>query len=187
MSLSNKSSPKFRAVRRSFVLAAPAAALMAALPARAAGVTLLNVSYDVARELYKDINPAFVKHWKATTGEDIAVNQSHGGSSKQARAVIDGLAADVVTMNQASDIDAIATRSGLLPTDWAKRLPNNSARPSRSTRSLSAGFRRCGWCDTRMTVAPRSLAFRMALTSAVSPSASRLALGSSMTISRGDS
>ena len=132
MSLSNKPSSKFRAVRRSFVLAAPAAALMAALPARAAGVTLLNVSYDVARELYKDINPAFVKHWKATTGEDITVNQSHGGSSKQARSVIDGLAADVVTMNQASDIDAIATRSGLLPTDWAKRLPNNSA-PNTST------------------------------------------------------
>ncbi len=126
------SSSKFRAVRRSFVLAVPAAALMSALPARAAGVTLLNVSYDVARELYKEINPAFVKHWKATTGEDIAVNQSHGGSSKQARSVIDGLQADVVTMNQSSDIDAIAARSGLLPADWAKRLPNNSA-PNTST------------------------------------------------------
>jgi sulfate/thiosulfate transport system substrate-binding protein len=88
---------------------------------------LLNVSYDVARELYKDINPAFQKHWKQTSGEDVTVNQSHGGSSKQARSVIDGLAADVVTMNQSSDIDAIATRGKLLPEDWAKRLPHNSA------------------------------------------------------------
>jgi sulfate transport system substrate-binding protein len=125
-------SSNFRAVRRSFVLSLPAAAVLGVLPARAAGVTLLNVSYDVARELYKEINPAFVKHWKATTGEDITVNQSHGGSSKQARAVIDGLQADVVTMNQSSDIDAIAARSKLLPADWAKRLPNNSA-PNTST------------------------------------------------------
>ena len=81
----------------------------------------------MARELYKSINPAFIKHWKATTGEDVAVNQSHGGSSKQARSVIDGLEADVVTMNQSSDIDAIASRGKLIPADWAKRLPNNSA------------------------------------------------------------
>jgi sulfate transport system substrate-binding protein len=100
--------------------------------AQAAGPTLLNVSYDVARELYKEINPAFIKHWKATAGEDISVNQSHGGSSKQARSVIDGLEADVVTMNQSSDIDAIASRGKLLPADWAKRLPNNSA-PTTST------------------------------------------------------
>ena len=100
--------------------------------ARAAGPTLLNVSYDVAREFYKDYNAAFVRHWKAQANEDITINQSHGGSSKQARAVIDGLEADVVTMNQSNDIDAIAEKGKLLPLDWAKRLPNNSA-PTTST------------------------------------------------------
>src|SRR3982750_3861968 len=120
-------SPAFGAARRAIVMAVPAAALLALAPAvQAAPVTLLNVSYDVAREFYKDYNAAFIKHWKATAGEDIAVNQSHGGSSKQARAVIDGLEADVVTMNQSSDIDAIA-RAKLIPEDWAKRLPNNAA------------------------------------------------------------
>ena len=99
---------------------------------QAADKTLLNVSYDVAREFYKDYNKAFVGHWKKTAGEDIAITQSHGGSSKQARAVIDGLEADVVTMNQSNDIDAIAERGKLLPADWAKRLPNNSA-PTTST------------------------------------------------------
>ena len=114
--------------RRSALTALAAAALVALVPraALAAGPTLLNVSYDVARELYKDINPAFQKSWKQQSGEDVTVNQSHGGSSKQARSVIDGLEADVVTMNQASDIDAIA-RAKLIPDDWAKRLPNNSA------------------------------------------------------------
>ena len=104
-----------------------AAALFAFAPAHAAGPTLLNVSYDVAREFFKDINPAFQKSWKAATGEDVAINQSHGGSSKQARAVLDGLEADVVTMNQSSDIDVLATRGKLLPEDWARRLPNNAA------------------------------------------------------------
>ncbi len=119
--------------RRSAVgLAMAAAALTVAPGAFAAGPTLLNVSYDVARELYKEINPAFIKHWKAQTGEDVTVNQSHGGSSKQARSVIDGLEADVVTMNQSSDIDAIASRGKLIPADWAKRLPDNSA-PTTST------------------------------------------------------
>ena len=114
-------------------MAVPAAALIVLAPgAQAAPVTLLNVSYDVAREFYKDYNAAFIKHWKATANEDLAVNQSHGGSSKQARAVIDGLEADVVTMNQANDIDAIAERGKLLPLDWAKRLPDNSA-PTTST------------------------------------------------------
>ncbi len=123
----------FRATRRLLLAAAPAAALLGLSSlAHAAGPTLLNVSYDVAREFYKDYNAAFIKHWKATANEDIAVNQSHGGSSKQARAVIDGLEADVVTMNQANDIDAIAERGKLLPLDWAKRLPNNSA-PTTST------------------------------------------------------
>ena len=96
-----------------------------ALPA-AADTTILNASYDVARELYKDYNAAFAKHWKATTGENVTVKQSHGGSSKQARAVADGLEADVVTMNQANDIDLLHQRGNLVPADWQKRLPNNS-------------------------------------------------------------
>ena len=124
----------FASTRRTFVLASSAAAaLMFAGAAQAAGPALLNVSYDVAREFYKDYNAAFIKHWKTTANEDITVNQSHGGSSKQARAVIDGLEADVVTMNQSSDIDAIAERAKLLPADWAKRLPNNSAPTSSTT------------------------------------------------------
>ena len=118
--------------RSALSLAAAALAVVAVPGAHAAGPTLLNVSYDVARELYKEINPAFIKSWKAQTGEDVTVNQSHGGSSKQARAVIDGLEADVVTMNQSSDIDAIASRGKLIPADWAKRLPNNAA-PTTST------------------------------------------------------
>ena len=119
---------RFPSTRRAALAAgiAGAFAVVVPLPAFASGTTLLNVSYDVARELYKEINPAFQRAWKQQTGEDITVNQSHGGSSKQARAVIDGLDADVVTMNQSSDIDAIA-RAKLIPEDWAKRLPNNSA------------------------------------------------------------
>ena len=100
--------------------------------ALAAGPALLNVSYDVSREFYKDYNAAFARHWKATTGEDLALNQSHGGSSKQARSVADGLEADVITMNQANDIDILHDRGRLVPPDWAKRLPNNSA-PTTST------------------------------------------------------
>jgi sulfate/thiosulfate transport system substrate-binding protein len=124
----------FDNTRRAIVLASSAAAaLLFVGSAQAAGPALLNVSYDVAREFYKDYNPAFIKHWKATANEDVTVNQSHGGSSKQARAVIDGLEADVVTMNQSSDIDAIAERARLLPADWAKRLPNNSAPTSSTT------------------------------------------------------
>ena len=91
-----------------------------------ADTTLLNVSYDVTRELFKDINPVFIAEWKKTTGETITINQSHGGSSKQARSVADGMEASVVTMNQANDIDVLAER-GLIPANWAKRLPNNSA------------------------------------------------------------
>ncbi|MBQ5947236.1 sulfate ABC transporter substrate-binding protein [Massilia sp. ST3] len=103
-------------------------ALGAALPfqASAAGTELLNVSYDVARELYKDINPAFIDAYKKQTGETVTVKQSHGGSSKQARAVADGLEASVVTMNQANDIDMLAER-GLVTKDWAKKFPNNAA------------------------------------------------------------
>jgi sulfate/thiosulfate transport system substrate-binding protein len=88
---------------------------------------ITNVSYDPTRELYRDYNAAFVKHWKQTTGQVLAVEASHGGSGKQARAVIDGLRADVVTLALAYDIDAIAEKSGLLPADWQKRLPGNSA------------------------------------------------------------
>src|SRR3977135_904661 len=90
-------------------------------------ISLLNVSYDPTRELYHDFNQAFAKYWKAKTGQTVTVEQSHGGSSKQARAVIDGLQADVVTLALAYDIDAISEHSGLLPADWQSRLPNNSA------------------------------------------------------------
>ena len=89
-------------------------------------VTLLNVSYDPTRELYQQYNDAFIKYWKAKTGQNVAIQQSHSGSGKQARAVIDGLQADVVTLALAYDIDAIAENSGLLPADWQKRLPQNS-------------------------------------------------------------
>jgi sulfate transport system substrate-binding protein len=95
--------------------------------AHAKEVTLLNVSYDPTRELYQDFNAAFARHWKAKTGDDIKVNQSHGGSGKQARAVIDGLEADVVTLALAYDIDAIATQGGKLAKDWQKQLPSNAS------------------------------------------------------------
>ena len=91
-----------------------------------AQTTLLNVSYDVARELYKDINPAFIQDWKTKTGETIVVNQSHGGSSKQAGAVIGGLEADVITMNQAPDIDILVERGNLVKADWRKAFPNDA-------------------------------------------------------------
>jgi sulfate transport system substrate-binding protein len=92
-----------------------------------AAVTLLNVSYDPTRELYQDFNAAFAKHWKETTGESVSIRQSHGGSGKQARSVIDGLEADVVTLALAYDIDALYERAKLIPKDWQKRLPHNSA------------------------------------------------------------
>ncbi len=89
-------------------------------------VTLLNASYDPTRELYQDYNAAFARYWKVKTGQDVVVNQSHGGSGKQARAVIDGLPADVVTLGLASDIDAISANGGLIAGNWQSRLPNNS-------------------------------------------------------------
>jgi sulfate/thiosulfate-binding protein len=104
-----------------------AATLFGGSFARAAEVTLLNVSYDPTRELYADYNAAFAKYWKAKTGQDVKINQSHGGSGKQARSVIDGLAADVVTLALAADIDAVATQGKLLPINWASRLPDNSS------------------------------------------------------------
>src|ERR1700739_1959039 len=94
--------------------------------AHAASSTLLNVSYDPTRELYEDYNRAFAAYWKAKTGDTVVVNQSHGGSGKQARSVIEGLEADVVTLALAYDIDALATQGGLIPANWQGRLPNNS-------------------------------------------------------------
>ncbi len=98
-----------------------------ATSALAKDVELLNVSYDPTRELYQDFNKAFAEYWKNKTGDKVAIKQSHGGAGKQARAVIDGLGADVVTLALAYDIDAIAEKAKLLPADWQKRLPNNSS------------------------------------------------------------
>ena len=90
-------------------------------------ISILNVSYDPTRELYQEFNAAFAKHWLAKTGQAVTIKQSHGGSSKQARAVIDGLEADVVTLALAYDIDAISDKAKLLPADWQSRLPHESA------------------------------------------------------------
>jgi sulfate/thiosulfate-binding protein len=90
-------------------------------------ITLLNVSYDPTRELYEAFNRSFIKDYKAKTGKDVVIQQSHGGSGKQARAVIDGLAADVVTLALAADIDALHTHGDLIPADWQKRFPDNSS------------------------------------------------------------
>ncbi|CRP00798.1 Sulfate starvation-induced protein 2 [Pseudomonas aeruginosa] len=109
---------------RRFALAALASALVSGPVA--AATQLLNVSYDPTRELYQAYNAAFIKHWKALGGEDLTVQQSHGGSGKQARAVIDGLKADVVTLALAGDIDELHKLGKLLPADWQARLPDNS-------------------------------------------------------------
>lgn len=109
------------------VFALVTTALLISPRAQAAEVTLLNVSYDPTRELYVDYNAAFAKYWKAKTGQDVKVNQSHGGSGKQARSVIDGLQADIVTLALAADIDAVATQGKLLPINWASRFPENSS------------------------------------------------------------
>lgn len=103
------------------------AALLIAPLAHADGKPILNVSYDVTREFFKEYNPKFVNYWKQKSGQVINVNQSHGGSSKQARAVVDGLEADVITMNQPGDIDILYQRGKLLPKDWQKRLPHASS------------------------------------------------------------
>ncbi len=102
-------------------------ATLALAAAAGADITLLNVSYDPTRELYQEINAAFAKHWKAKTGEKVTVQQSHGGSGKQARSVIDGLQADVVTLALAYDIDALHEHGGLLPANWQQRFPENSS------------------------------------------------------------
>src|SRR6476660_2058737 len=118
--------------RRDFIKFPFAAALvgslaLTALPSFAQSVTLLNVSYDPTRELYVDFNQAFAKHWKAKTGQDVSVKQSHGGSGKQARSIIDGLDADIATLALAGDTDALHTNGGWIPKDWQKRLPHNSS------------------------------------------------------------
>ena len=118
--------------RRRLIAAGAAIAGAAALPGLANAqarkpLTLLNVSYDPTRELYKEINTAFAKYWKDRVKQDLVINQSHGGSGKQARSVIDGLQADVVTLALAYDIDEIAAKAKLLPANWQSRLPHNSA------------------------------------------------------------
>ncbi len=110
---------------RRLLLAAGVA--LAAVPASAQNVSLLNVSYDPTRELYVDINAAFAQAWQAKTGQNVRIRQSHGGSGRQARAVIDGLDADVVTLALAFDIDALHLNGKLIPADWQKRLPNNAS------------------------------------------------------------
>lgn len=110
-----------------YIAAAVAGAAFLFFASKAMSATLLNVSYDPTREFYTEFNQAFAKHWKEKTGQDMTVDQSHGGSGKQARSVIDGLQADVVTLALAYDIDVIADKAGLLPADWQSRLPNNSS------------------------------------------------------------
>jgi sulfate transport system substrate-binding protein len=121
--------PRFSIVRRRTLGAAALAAATLATPAAWAQkqVTLLNVSYDPTREFYVDFNKAFAAHWQKKTGEVPSVKQSHGGSGRQARSVIDGLDADVVTLALAYDIDELHAKGGLIPADWQKRLPNNSS------------------------------------------------------------
>ena len=115
---------RFRPLRRSLLALTLAATLVGSAQAQ---TTLLNVSYDPTRELYQEFNPEFARYWKDKTGETVTIKQSHGGAGKQARAVIDGLEADVVTLALAYDIDAIAEQTGKIPADWQKRLANNSA------------------------------------------------------------
>lgn len=123
-------------IRRSVSLLTAATLLGSAALAHAQ-VTLLNVSYDPTRELYQSFNASFAKYWKAKTGETVTIKNSHGGSGKQARSVIDGLDADVVTLALAYDIDALYDHGKLLPADWQKRLPSNA---SPTPRPL------CFWC-----------------------------------------
>jgi len=117
-------------LRRDFIKIPLAAALVAALPALAqqpAAVTLLNVSYDPTREFYVEFNAAFQKYWKAKAGQDVTIKQSHGGSGKQARSIIDGLDADVATLALAGDTDAVVKNGGWIKEGWQKRLPHNSS------------------------------------------------------------
>jgi sulfate/thiosulfate transport system substrate-binding protein len=128
-------------LRRNFIkihLATFAVATLSMVPIPSFGqspVTLLNVSYDPTRELYAEFNQAFARYWKGKTGQDVVIKQSHGGSGKQARSIIDGLEADVVTLGLAGDIDALANNGGWVAREWQKRLPNNSS-PYTSTMVL---------------------------------------------------
>ena len=114
-------------MKKSFLHISLLAALVLAPIAQAADITLLNVSYDPTRELYQDYNTAFSKYWKAKTGDNVTVKASHGGSGKQARAIIDGLDADVATLALAYDVDQLSEKGRLIPKDWQKRLGHNSA------------------------------------------------------------
>jgi sulfate transport system substrate-binding protein len=114
-------------IKLSLGAAAAAGIAMTALPSFAQSVTLLNVSYDPTREFYVDYNKAFAKYWKGKTGQDVSIKQSHGGSGKQARSIIDGIDADVATLALAGDTDALVRHGGLVKADWQKRLPHNSA------------------------------------------------------------
>lgn len=114
-------------LKRHFKYALLGLSLAFPLLVNAADVNLLNVSYDPTRELYQDYNEAFAKYWKNKTGDNVIIKQSHGGSGKQARSVIDGLQADVVTLALSYDIDEIGSKGRLIPADWQKRLPHNSA------------------------------------------------------------
>jgi sulfate transport system substrate-binding protein len=123
-------STRRRALTRLLALAVSGACSVLSLAPNAAlakDVTLLNVSYDPTRELYQDYDKAFAAWWKAKTGDNVIVKQSHGGSGKQARSVIDGLEADVVTLGLAYDVDELSTKARLIPADWQKRLPHNSS------------------------------------------------------------
>src|SRR5690349_21542877 len=115
--------------KRRLLLAMTAAVFVGGVgqAAHAKEITLLNVSYDPTRELYVDFNKSFAEYWKKKTGDDVKINQSHGGSGRQARSVIDGLAADVVTLALAADVDAIANNGKLLPLNWEERLPEHSS------------------------------------------------------------
>ena len=112
---------------KKIVSLAVAVSLFAATGAQAADITLLNASYDATRELYQELNSKFAAQYKAKTGDTVSVNTSNAGSGAQSRAVIDGLQADIATLALAADIDAISKKAGLLPADWQKRLPDNSA------------------------------------------------------------
>src|SRR5471030_2885869 len=124
MTMQSSSRMEIKMVRRILIVVA---GLLWASSALAADVTLLNVSYDPTRELYVDFNKAFAAAYQKETGKSVEIKQSHGGSGKQARAVIDGLKADVVTLALAYDIDAIAEKSGFIARQWQSRLPHNSA------------------------------------------------------------
>src|SRR5213076_3517774 len=121
-----RSTSRRDAMKTLMMVAAGILAATAAVGGAQAQVKLLNVSYDPTRELYQDVNQAFTRQWQQKTGQSVTINQSHGGSGKQARAVIDGLEADVVTLAMQYDVDAVQ-ESGLITPGWQKRLPQNSA------------------------------------------------------------